>query len=143
MGARTDETASQSAAIVGFTIPLRPVTKKNHQQIRVNGKTGKRYIAQSEAYQEYERQCAALIPAGCRQQIDRPVNVKAVFYMPQARRVDLTNLLSALHDVLVRAGVLKDDSSLSPRIVVGTDGSRVEVDRENPRTEVEITDAAR
>ena len=69
------------------------------------------------------------------------MNVKAVYYMPQARRVDLTNLNSALHDVLVKAEVLKDDSSLSPRIVVGTDGSRVEVDRDNPRTEVEITEA--
>ncbi|WP_249282555.1 RusA family crossover junction endodeoxyribonuclease [Ligaoa zhengdingensis] len=141
MGARTDGTASQSAAMIEFTIPLRPVTKKNHQQIRVNGKTGKRYIAQSEAYREYEQQCELLIPAEYKQRIDRPVNVKAVYYMPQARRVDLTNLNSALHDVLVKAEVLKDDSSLSPRIVVGTDGSRVEVDRDNPRTEVEITEA--
>lgn len=60
--------------------------------------------------------------------------------MPTARRVDITNLLGALHDVLVRAGVLADDSSLSERIVVGVDGSRVFVDRENPRTEVEITE---
>ncbi len=55
--------------------------------------------------------------------------------------MDITNLHSALHDILVASGVLKDDSSLSPRIVVGTDGSRVLVDRENPRTEVEITEA--
>lgn len=124
-----------------FIIPLRPVTKKNHQQIRRNHKTGNPYIAQSDAYQEYERKCVALIPKACKQCIDRPVIVKAVYYMAQARRVDLTNLDSALHDVLVKAGVLKDDSSLSPRIVVGTDGSRVKVDRDNPRTEVEITEA--
>jgi len=37
-------------------------------------------------------------------------------------------------------GVLADDSSLSPRIVAGTDGSRVLVDRGHPRTEVEITE---
>ena len=106
--------------LMKFTIPLRPVTKKNHQQIRRNHKTGNPYIAQSDAYQEYERQCELLIPAEYKQQIDRPVIVKAVYYMPQARRVDITNLDSALHDVLVKAGVLKDDSSLSPRIVVGT-----------------------
>ena len=127
--------------LMKFTIPLRPVTKKNHQQIRRNHKTGNPYIAQSDAYQEYERQCELLIPAEYKQQIDRPVIVKAVYYMPQARRVDITNLDSALHDVLVKAGVLKDDSSLSPRIVVGTDGSRVKVDRNRPRTEVEITEA--
>ena len=39
-------------------------------------------------------------------------------------------------DVLVKAGTLKDDSC---SIVVSTDGSRVFYDKENPRTEVEIT----
>lgn len=124
-----------------FTIPLPPKTKKNHQQIKYNRKTRKPYIGQSEAYGEYEQACMYLIPGGARQHIDYPVNIKATYYMREARRVDITNLHSALHDVLVSSGVLKDDSSLSPRIVVGTDGSRVLVDRENPRTEVEITEA--
>ena len=68
--------------------------------------------------------------------IDYPVNVKCVFYMPTRRRVDLTNLLEAVDDVLVRSGVLADDHS---GIVVSHDGSRVLYDKENPRTEVEIT----
>lgn len=123
-----------------FTIPLPPKTKKNHQKIKYNRKTGKPYIGQSEAYLEYEEACRYLIPDRARKHIDYPVNIKATYYMREARRVDITNLHSALHDVLVASGVLKDDSSLSPRIVVGTDGSRVLVDRENPRTEVEITE---
>ncbi len=123
-----------------FTIPLPPKTKKNHQKIKYNRKTGKPYIRQSEAYEEYEKVCLYLIPGKARQHIDYPVNIKATYYMREARRVDITNLHSALHDVLVASGVLKDDSSLSPRIVVGTDGSRVLVDRNNPRTEVEITE---
>ena len=123
-----------------FTIPLPPKTKKNHQRIQYNYKTKTRYIGQSEAYEEYEKACLYLIPGRARQQIDYPVNIKATYYMREARRVDITNLHSALHDVLVASGVLKDDSSLSPRIVVGTDGSRVLVDRNNPRTEVEITE---
>lgn len=121
-----------------MTIPLPPVTKKNHQQIRLNRHTGQRYIAQSDAYRSYVAKCLALIPAWARICIDRPVNIKALYYMPAARRVDITNLHSALHDVLVAARVLKDDSSLSPRIVVGTDGSRVLVDKQNPRTVIEI-----
>jgi Holliday junction resolvase RusA-like endonuclease len=56
--------------------------------------------------------------------------------MPTQRRVDLVNLIEALQDVLVKAGVLADDNS---SIVVSTDGSRVALDRRNPRTEVEIT----
>lgn len=123
-----------------FTIPLPPVTKKNHQQIRENHKTKAPYIAQSDAYRAYEAAAAAIVPREARREINYPVNVKAVFYVRTARRVDITNLLSALHDVLVKARVLKDDSSLSPKIVVGVDGSRVLVDRKNPRTEVEITE---
>ena len=55
--------------------------------------------------------------------------------MPTARRVDLTNLLEALDDVLVNAGVLADDNC---NIIYSHDGSRAFVDRENPRTEIVI-----
>ena len=79
------------------------------------------------------------IPHAARVDIDRPVNIKALYYMEKNARVDITNLHSALHDILTRAGVLKDDSSLHPKIVAGTDGSRVYVDAKNPRTEIVIT----
>lgn len=124
--------------ILMLTIPLPPATKKNHQQIRFSG--GKSWIAQSERYRQYEADCLRLITGTYRKHIACPVNIKAVYYMPNARRVDISNLHSALHDVLVKAGVLKDDSSLSPRIVAGTDGSRVCIDRQHPRTEIEITE---
>lgn len=68
--------------------------------------------------------------------IDYPVEVRCLFYMPTRRRVDLTNLLEGIDDVLVNASVLADDNS---QIVVSHDGSRVLYDKENPRTEVEIT----
>ena len=45
--------------------------------------------------------------------------------------MDLTNLLESIDDVLVRAGVLKDDHS---GIIVSHDGSRVLYDKDNPRT---------
>ena len=77
-----------------------------------------------------------LIPAKFRIGIDYPVNVKATYYMPTKCKVDIVNLHSALHDILVKCGVLKDDNC---RIVVSTDGSRVRYDKENPRTEIEIT----
>lgn len=120
-----------------FTIPIAPVTKKNHQQIRRNARTRKPFIAQSDAYRQYEQDCAVLIPGAAKQSINRPVNIKALYYMPTHRKVDLTNLNSALHDALVCAGVLEDDNS---KIVVGTDGSRVLYDKDRPRTEVEIVE---
>ena len=69
--------------------------------------------------------------------IEEPVEVKCLFYMPTRRRVDLTNLLESIDDVLVRAGVLKDDHS---GIIVSHDGSRVLYDKDNPRTEVFISE---
>ena len=50
--------------------------------------------------------------------------------------MDLTNLLEAVDDVLVKARVLLDDHC---GIIVSHDGSRVLYDKENPRTEVSIT----
>lgn len=120
--------------MVEFTIPLPPITKKNSQRILVNKATGRPFIAPSEQYKQYEKDAQWFIHD--RPRIDYPVNVKCVFYMPTRRRVDLTNLLEAVDDVLVRSGVLADDHS---GIVVSHDGSRVMHDKENPRTEIEIT----
>lgn len=117
-----------------FVIPIAPVTKKNHQQIR-RTKDGRCFIAQSEQYRQYAKDCRQVITGAYRKKINVPVNVKALYYMPTRRRVDIVNLHSALHDVLVEVGVLEDDNS---QIVVSTDGSRVFYDKHNPRTEVEI-----
>jgi Holliday junction resolvase RusA-like endonuclease len=77
-----------------------------------------------------------LIPSAWRNtNLSAPCNVKCVYFMPDRRRVDLLNLLSATLDVLVKSKVLKDDHS---GIVRGHDGSTVLIDKENPRTEIEI-----
>ena len=120
-----------------FVIHVKPRTKKNHQRIVKGG--NRHFIVPSEQYKQFLKECNRAIPDYARQEIDQPVNVKAVYYVDAARRVDITNLESALMDVLVAAEVLKDDSAIAPRIVVSTDGSRVHVDRQKPRIEVEIT----
>ncbi len=93
-------------------------------------------VLPSEAYVKYERDAGWFMPR-LDEPIERPVNVEALFYMDTARKVDLVNLQEALLDVLVRYRVLADDNS---RIVVSMDGSRVLLDRSNPRTEVRITE---
>ena len=116
-----------------FTIELKPVTKKNSQRIVICGKYPR--ILPSNAYEKYEKDCKPYMP-NVENPIDYPVNIKATYYMATRRKVDLTNLHEALHDILVHYGVLADDNS---NIVAGTDGSRVLVDKRNPHTEVEIT----
>ena len=120
--------------MVKFTIPLPPISKKNHQQI-VRSKSGRPFIIPSKEYKKYEADIEPFMPVVST--IDRTVNVKATFYMPTHRIVDLVNLQEALLDLLVKHRILDDDNS---RIVVSMDGSRVEYDKEHPRTEVEITE---
>ena len=116
-------------------ISLPPVTKKNSQRIV---KMGQRYaIKPSRKYEEYERACEAQLCGARDMMINRPVEVKCVFYMQTKRRVDLTNLLEAADDVLTHYGVLADDNST---IIVSHDGSRVRYDKDNPRTEITITE---
>ena len=115
-----------------FTISLSPVTKKNSQQIIVSH--GHYMIIQSARYRQYEKDAMYFLPKiDC---ITEKVNIKAIFYMPTRRKVDLTNLLEALDDVLVKGRVIEDDNC---SILYSHDGSRVFYDKDNPRTEVEIT----
>lgn len=115
-----------------FTIPVKPVTKKNSQRI-VQAK-GRAFIVPSLAYKAYETEARRWIPK-LPAPIDSPVEISCRFFMPTKRRVDLTNLLEAIDDVLVSAGFLRDDCST---IIVSHDGSRVLYDKDNPRTEVSV-----
>lgn len=118
--------------IAKFTVPLPPITKKNSQRIVV--RNGKPIILPSEKYKEYENMALWFIPKRGTP-IDFPVNVRCIFYMPNNRLCDLTNHLESIDDVMVKAGLLKDDNY---KILASHDGSRVLVDKNNPRTEVEI-----
>lgn len=115
------------------TIESSPHTKKNSQVIaKHNGRT---FVVQNKLYKKYEKECLDVIEPP-EKPIDIPVNVQMRFFMPTRRRVDLVNLQQACLDILVRAGVLEDDNF---NIVYSMDGSRVFYDKENPRTEIEIS----
>jgi Holliday junction resolvase RusA-like endonuclease len=125
--------------MIKFTVPLPPISKKNSQQIMVNKKTGKPFIFPSKQYKDYESAAMWFVPK-LRQlkPISQPVNVKCLFYMPTRRKVDLTNLLEAIDDIMVKARLLADDDFT---IIQSHDGSRVLYDKDRPRTEVYITSA--
>lgn len=118
-----------------ITLGIEPRTKKNHQQI-IECK-GRPLVIPSKEYKKYEKDCAAFIPQMPFQTFDCPVNVECVYYMRTHRRVDLVNLQEATLDVLVKYGILLDDNA---NIVASMDGSKVLYDKENPRTEIEITE---
>ena len=120
--------------MIEITVKGKPTTKKNSMRMVTNKKTGRVFPIPSKAFVDYQKVFLSQVRRP-KVAIDLPVNVQAVYYMPTRHRVDITNLLSATHDLLVDAGVLEDDNS---KIVVGVDGSRVLYDKENPRVEIEI-----
>lgn len=120
---------------IEFIIPLSPITKKNHQQIVNNPKTGKPFVIPSRQYKEYEKNAMWFIPRP-QKPIGGPVNIKCLFFLPTRRKGDLTNYLEAIDDVMVKCGLLEDDNYT---IIQSHDGSRVLYDKENPRTEILIT----
>lgn len=116
-------------------IELPPITKKNSQEIHLNTKTGARWISQSKQYRLYAKNAQFFLHR------DEPIcescNVQMIFYMPNRRRVDLSNLQSACLDVLVENRILEDDNA---KIIRSHDGSTVLwTDTEHPRTEILIT----
>ena len=119
---------------IKLIIPVKPRTKKNSQQIMKAG--NKHWIAPSKAAKAFELQCGWWIKMQHRLKIDQPVNVRVRFFVESKRKVDLTNLLESIDDVLVRYDVLADDSA---NVIAGHDGSRVYIDRVQPRLEIEIT----
>lgn len=119
-----------------FTIPIKPVSKKNSLRIVINPRTHKPFVMQSKLYVEYEKMVKPFIPTSHDLPINYPINLKCTFYMPTRRRIDLCNLEEAISDVLVKYGVLEDDNR---NIVASYDGSRVLYDKESPRTEIEIS----
>lgn len=120
-----------------YIISLPPITKKNSQQILTNHRTGKPFIAPSSVYKRYEAQAVYFLTPKPKTPLAGRYNVKVLFYMPTRRKVDKTNLESAIMDILVNSKILADDNR---NIVAATDGTRVYYDKENPRTEIYIED---
>ena len=127
-----------------YTIPLDPRTKKNHQMIAGSGsrcpycgKHQKQFIRQGHANTEYTVKAYPYLQPKPDKPIATPVHIRYRFYMATRRKVDLLNLQAAADDLLVAADILADDNS---GIVKSHDGTRVLYDKQNPRTEITITD---
>lgn len=121
---------------IKIILPLNPITKKNSQRIWVNPKTKRPLVLPSQAYQKYEKEAGWYLKTLHVEKIDYPVNIKCLYYMQTRRRVDLTNLLEATDDILVKYEIIEDDNF---KVVAGHDGSRVLYDKTFPRTEIFIT----
>ena len=121
---------------IQLTIEGNPRTKKNSMQF-IRLKSGKTALVQSKLYAAYKQTFVLQAKNAYKSDpIGEAINIKCLYYRGDRRRVDLVNLQNATLDLLIEAGILKDDNS---NIVVSMDGSRVYFDKENPRVEIYIT----
>lgn len=124
-----------------YKITGHPVSKKNSLQMAVNKTTGQKFPVQSAAYKKYEKLAKhCLKPMG--EPIDYPINLKVTYWLKKNKdgsipktKVDLTNLLNATCDVLVKYNILADDNC---QIVASLDGTRVIYTSDEEYTEIEI-----
>lgn len=117
-----------------------PRTAKNGNTPFFNRKTGKLMAFKKPGLAKWERDAAKQITGAHRKNFTVPCNVAVRVWMDADRRADLVGFIQAANDMLVRNGVIKDDSGNNPRIVVMHNGSKIEgVDRKNPRMEITIT----
>lgn len=114
-------------------IPLLCRSKKNSQQMAFNSRP---VLLQSKLYRQFEKDCAPFLMR-YRLHIDYPITLKCTFIVPDRRRRDMTNLLNAIQDILVKYDVLADDNS---EIVASLDGTRVIYEKGKEETIVEITE---
>ena len=119
-----------------YVIPGCAVPKKNSTQIAFNRSTGRPFVTQSKRYKEYEKTAGWYLRAIPEKPINYPVNIKYLFYFPDMRTRDASNVIEALDDILQKYSIIADDKWT---IVAGHDGTRCYLDRQNPRTEIYIT----
>ena len=115
-----------------FTILGPPRTKKNHQRIgRVRGRP---VIFQARTAEGWEEIAVIQLRAvwKLRPPCPTPVAMRAMVYREKDTG-DLGNYLAAICDALERAGIVEND-----RLIQSFDGSRLRLDRENPRVEIDL-----
>jgi len=135
-----------------FTVYGPPRTKKNSNEIRRRGGArsgrchccgklkGAPFVAPSRAWEAWLASAVIVFqPLSCRH-VTEPVNCNAVFYRDKKSKNqgDACGFYQGLADVLEKHGVVANDS-----LIVTWWGTRLDVDVDNPRTEVVLEGAQR
>ena len=114
----------------------RPSTKReNTQQKNSKVRTGK-HLVSSKAYQERENEQLKSLLAQIRPlKLSRDLHIDYTFYMPDARKTDLSNKVESINDLLVKYWLLEDDNrNIINELNIRCGG----IDKENPRCEIQI-----
>lgn len=89
----------------------------------------KRFI--SKKYQAWLDSCPKLFHS----EINEPVSIHYKFYLQNKRHRDLDNMIKAINDYLVKSRVIADDNyTIVQKMII----EFIEIDKNNPRVEVDI-----
>jgi len=119
-----------------YVIYGHPYVKKSNMKLVKRGK--KLVRIPTPNYQEWAKEAHKQIDKHMNPAtpIDYPINLQCHFYVRTYGVVDLSALYEGIQDELVKKGILADDNF---KIVASHDGSRVFVDPDDPRMEIEIS----
>lgn len=117
--------------MLDVTLKGRIPSKKNNKQ-----RTGRALIS-SKAYREREsEQLKSLLAQNIKpRRFKWPYSVSYTFYLPDARKTDLSNKVESINDLFVKFWLFADDNrNIIREMHVRADG----IDKSNPRCEVRI-----
>ena len=117
--------------MLDLTLKGRIPSKKNNKQ-----RTGRALIS-SKAYREREsEQLKSLLAQNIKpRRFSWPYSVTYTFYLPDARKTDLSNKVESINDLFVKFWLFADDNrNIIREMHVRADG----IDKNNPRCEVRI-----
>lgn len=118
--------------MIKFTIPGSVPSKKNQKQIiQVRGRP---LIISSKRHNEWHK---ATLPhlLGKRPVESKIERLEAIIYADSKRKFDLSNKFESIADLLVDAGIIKDDNCyIIPEVLIKFGG----VDKTSPRAEITI-----
>jgi len=117
--------------VIQFTVFGAPRTKKNSNRLVKAGKM--RRILPSKAWTQWVETARTVRDGHWMVAVpETTYNIRAIFYR-DALRGDAVGYYQGLADLLEKRGILSDDKWL-----VSWDGSRLAIDRENPRVEITL-----
>lgn len=110
--------------------------QKNDKRMAINRRTGKPFPVSGKNVKEWQKSAALQLASSYKGKADGKVVVAYQFYVKDDRRRDIDNMIATVNDAIVKAGLIEDDSWRW--LSIG--GADAEIDRENPRVELFITE---
>lgn len=115
-----------------ITISGQTPALKNQKGITCRGNKPRMYT--KKAVKDWNKAALEELQLSYRGQADGRVKIDYMFYVVDARRRDIDNMMCSINDLLQDAGLLKNDDWKS--LKVGS--ADAQIDGENPRAEITI-----